>query len=255
MAESIKEAEAEVKGHKNKDLTAQIAQLESESNSKSMKMEDTPLKDRKKIDNMTQDLIDGALSTKSVITYDGKNMDVDNIDPNKGAKQIVAEEKMAIKEALKDRDNELGIKGKDSSKAQTEKKETKKEDKKEEKKDVSKPSEKKVKKKHHKKKHHKKDGQKSAHSLDKHEEKHEEKKDFKKADEFIKEFSVKTPQELSEIKIKKDDKEKESQQMHEQDIFNEASEEDKEIMKSIEYAEKKLGSKMGTPKPVSGRPN
>lgn len=42
--------------------------------------------------------------------------------------------------------------------------------------------------------------------------------------------------------------------MAEEDIFNEETREDNEILKSIEYAEKQLHAKMGVPQLVKGKP-
>jgi hypothetical protein len=41
---------------------------------------------------------------------------------------------------------------------------------------------------------------------------------------------------------------------YDDDLLNSEENEDKEIMKSIEYAEKKLKSKMSTPRVVKGAP-
>ena len=115
MADSIKEAEAEYalrKQGKGLDMTAQIAKLEKEANPKNgeAKISDANLGDRKKIDAMSQNMVDDALNTKSVLDFDGKELNVENIDGNRGAKEIIANQKVAIKEALKDRNNELGLK-------------------------------------------------------------------------------------------------------------------------------------------------
>jgi len=60
--------------------------------------------EKKKISSMTDDLVQGALNQKSTIKFDGNVLDIDNVDTNKGAEEIVADQKAAIKAAIKERD-------------------------------------------------------------------------------------------------------------------------------------------------------
>jgi len=334
MAESIAEAEKEFdmkKKGKKVDLTSQIQQLEKESNSQKTVMPDDA-EDRKKISRMAEDMVDGALTSKSSVVFNGNSVDVDTVDASKDTKRIEDDNKAAIKEALKDRSGELGInldekkEKKDSAAQKTEKPE-------EGEKSHAQTGHKHKKK--HSKKHHKKDDSKkeeeepkkslvqtptknatalatpkndtkqalAAPKNDTHqsmaalasnktalaapasnktalaapaenktalaapanksslaapanktsvvqvssEEAHKKhKKHHKKhqASSLLQEKKEDTAD-----PSKADEHQKEAVQR--EDIFNEEENEDAEIMKSIQYAENKLGSKMGTPQVIN----
>ena len=82
MAESIAEAEKEVKEGKN-DLTEQVAKLEAETKEQAPKDEEDKLqsKEQKKLLNaQTENMVDDALSSQSVIKYDGHDTSVKTND-------------------------------------------------------------------------------------------------------------------------------------------------------------------------------
>ena len=111
MADSIAEAEKEVamsKKGKVMDLTAQIQKLEQESSTTKTEMPDDA-EDRKKVSQMADDMVENALTSKSVVSYNGSEVDVDTFDVSKDTKKIEDENKAMVKEALKDRSGELGI--------------------------------------------------------------------------------------------------------------------------------------------------
>lgn len=112
MAESLKEAEKEVKEGKT-DLSAQVAQLEKESNPTKSTDVDSPTEgdEQKKVVNaQTQNIIDSALSSQSSVKFDGTSTKVDTADPLEESNQSEKEKKVAIRQALEDVDDELGIK-------------------------------------------------------------------------------------------------------------------------------------------------
>jgi len=96
---------------------------------------------------MTDNLVLDALSERSMIKFDGSTLDIDNVNSNKGAEDIVADQKAAIRAARKERDLEDGVNDKTLEKKKDEKKP-------EEKSDKGKALVEKDKKKEHKKKHH-----------------------------------------------------------------------------------------------------
>jgi len=65
--------------------------------------------DRKKVSQMADDMVENALTSKSVVSYNGSEVDVDTFDVSKDTKKIEDENKAMVKEALKDRSGELGI--------------------------------------------------------------------------------------------------------------------------------------------------
>jgi hypothetical protein len=100
MAESIAEAEAEIKAHKNgaNVVTESLIRAEEAQESK----DDLSALDStsaKSIKQMTDDLIDGALTTKSVVSYNGGEVDVKNFSDD-GSEEIRQNTKAAIKQAL-----------------------------------------------------------------------------------------------------------------------------------------------------------
>jgi hypothetical protein len=78
MAESIAEAEKEVKEKKGSiDMQKEIKQLEEESEVKATKpSEDMDVNQRKNINKMTDDLTSEALESKSVLDFNGKDVDI-----------------------------------------------------------------------------------------------------------------------------------------------------------------------------------
>jgi hypothetical protein len=88
MAESIAEAEAEIKAHKNgaNVVTESLIRAEEAQESK----DDLSALDStsaKSIKQMTEELIDGALTTKSVVSYNGGEVDVKNFSDD-GSEEI-----------------------------------------------------------------------------------------------------------------------------------------------------------------------
>ena len=66
---------------------------------------------KKSLDKMTQSLIDDALTSKASIHFNNDGgIDVSVVDGNAETRLIKDQNKKAIKEALSDRNNELGIK-------------------------------------------------------------------------------------------------------------------------------------------------
>jgi hypothetical protein len=61
-------------------------------------------------DKMAQELIDGALNSKSIINFNGGDLNVDSSDLNKDNDVIAKENKKAIHEALNEVETDLGIK-------------------------------------------------------------------------------------------------------------------------------------------------
>jgi hypothetical protein len=78
MAESIAEAEKEVKEKKGSiDMQKEIKQLEEESEVKATKpSDDMDVNQRKNINKMTDDLTSEALESKSVLDFNGKDVDI-----------------------------------------------------------------------------------------------------------------------------------------------------------------------------------
>lgn len=78
MAESIAEAEKEVKEKKGSiDMQKEIKQLEEDSEVKATKpSDDMDVNQRKHINKMTDDLTSEALESKSVLDFNGKDVDI-----------------------------------------------------------------------------------------------------------------------------------------------------------------------------------
>ena len=97
MADSIKEAEQEVNN--------KTAYSDSFKDSL-IKAEEEPRNDQsqeennaKRIKQMTQDLIDGAMTTQSKVTYNGSDVDVQMFG-SEGTNEVKEEHKAAVKAAL-----------------------------------------------------------------------------------------------------------------------------------------------------------
>ena len=58
---------------------------------------------------MAEDLVDGALSSKSKITLSGTDIDVDTIDGVEETERIKAQNKAALKQAFVQRAKEVGM--------------------------------------------------------------------------------------------------------------------------------------------------
>ena len=65
---------------------------------------------RAQTDKMAQELIDGALNSKSIISFSGSEVSVDSSDLKKQNEVIAKENKRAIHEALNEVETDLGIK-------------------------------------------------------------------------------------------------------------------------------------------------
>ena len=101
MTASIKEAEKE---YEQKQSGVSPTQALSSIAGTDESTDDTDAATARKINAMTEDMILGALATRSNISYDGQNLDIDNIDLNAQAKEIQKNNKLAVKEALKELD-------------------------------------------------------------------------------------------------------------------------------------------------------
>lgn len=120
MAESIREAEAEVaaqnkakkegKFYQPPALTEQ-ANEEKENQEDELKKATQDPQKKKAINAMTQSIIDDALNSKASIKFENNGgIDVNVVDGGAETKLIRENNMKAIKEALMDRNNELGIK-------------------------------------------------------------------------------------------------------------------------------------------------
>jgi hypothetical protein len=212
------------------------------------------------------------LTTSSKLSFDGTNVNVKNESNGATTEEQKALTKEATHQALLDVNKELGIKTEEKPKdakkspAEAKKEEPKKEQpkpaeakKEEPKKEEAKPAEvkkeepkpaevkkeqpkvdlaqkstKKVEKKGHAKKHEKK--HKKKHHKKRHHESDSESDDEQKA-----------PKKKSKKHAGKNNLLQGGDDIDSDDIFGEQESEDKEIMKSIAYAENKLNAKMGTP--------
>ena len=121
----------------------EIKQLEEDSEVKGGKIaEDADVNQRKKINKMSDEMTAEALESKSVLNWDGKNMDVKTDSVQEEHKQFLSENKAAIHAAYEDISKELKGNSKEAEKKDEDKKEDKKEepkkaDEKEAKKDLS----------------------------------------------------------------------------------------------------------------------
>lgn len=64
---------------------------------------------------MAQELVDGALNSKSILSFSGSDVNVSSVDGNLESKQIESDNKKAIHEALNQVNEDLGIKKKDDN--------------------------------------------------------------------------------------------------------------------------------------------
>ena len=306
MAESMKEAEAEVKANKGKmpDLSSKISKLYAESNPTKPPNEEPILseKERHEMAVNSEEMAADALSTTSKLSFDGAEVEVKNTSNGANSEENKALTKAATHQALLDVNKELGIKTEEKKEkkveepkkaaekkaepkqnlSQAKKEEPKKESakpaevkkeepklkvaevKKEEPKKVSQPkldlAQKHPKKeghKKHKKKHHHKKHKHHKEEDDEAKEEKEVEKEAEKKEEVVKEADAALSQKK---KAKKSKKNKHTllqggDDIDSDDIFGAQESEDKEIMKSIAYAESKLGAKMGTPKKVETQKN
>lgn len=121
----------------------EIKQLEEDSEVKGGKLsEDADVNQRKKINKMSDEMTAEALESKSVLNWDGKNMDIKTDSVQEEHKQFLSENKAAIHAAYEDISKELKGNSKEAEKKDDDKKEDKKEepkkaDEKEAKKDLS----------------------------------------------------------------------------------------------------------------------
>jgi hypothetical protein len=273
------------------DLSSKIKKLYAESNPTKPSEDNGLSDDKTAPSASSDDIVNDALTTSSKLSFDGSEVDVKNQGNGANSEENKELTKAATHQALLDVNKELGIKTeekkkevkKETKKAEVKKEEPKKaevkkeEPKKEEPKqavaqvkkaevkkeepkaEVKKPAEVKkeepkkeqpktdlVQKKSEKnpKKHHKK-GHKKHHK--KH---HHHKEESESEDEQPKVAAT----QKSKKKSKKHAKHNLLQggdDIDSDDIFGEQESEDKEIMKSIAYAEHKLNAKMGTPTKVA----
>ena len=114
MEDSIKEAEAEVKAKKQNgtssqsmEMQAEIKKLEDESNTKKDQQSDP---DAKKTSALAENIADDALNSKTIVDYNGTNVNVTNIDGVSDTNAQIEENKNAIHQALEEVNNELGRK-------------------------------------------------------------------------------------------------------------------------------------------------
>lgn len=150
MEQSIAEAEKEVKEKKglnsSLDMHQEIKQLEEDSEVKGSKMsEDADVNQRKKINKMADDMTADALESKSILEWNGRDMNVKTNEIEQQHKDFLGMNKQAIHAAYEDLNQELTGKSsekkeekeqkkeeKSSEPKKAEEKEQKKEDKKEE---------------------------------------------------------------------------------------------------------------------------
>ena len=115
MAESLKEAEAEVKDNKGRmpDLSSKISKLYAESNPTKAPNEEPILTDKERhamaVD--SEEMAADALSTSSKLSFDGDSVDVKNtLNGGGNTEENKALTKAATHQALLDVNKELGIK-------------------------------------------------------------------------------------------------------------------------------------------------
>ena len=116
MAESIAEAEKENKDGKM-DLTAKIAELDADQKAQEAQIDKdehdpTPKSKelKQKINSQAQSLIEDALGSASVVKFNGKETEVKTTDAMAEVSASVTEKKVAIRQALEDIDDEMGVK-------------------------------------------------------------------------------------------------------------------------------------------------
>ena len=121
MAESIAEAEKEIKDKKGSiDMQKEIKQLEADSEVKVKVSEEMDVNQRKQTNKLTDDLTAEALESKSILEYNGADIDVKQNKEEEEHKNFLNMNKAAIHEAY------LDIKGQLNTTAKaTESKETK----------------------------------------------------------------------------------------------------------------------------------
>ena len=112
MAESIAEAEKEVKEKKGSiDMQKEIKQLEEDSEVKTTKpSDDMDVNERKHINKLTDQLTSEALESKSVLEYNGNNIDVKQNAEEAEHANFLSYNKQAVHEAYLDMRKELGVK-------------------------------------------------------------------------------------------------------------------------------------------------
>jgi len=116
MAESIAEAEKEVKEKKGSiDMQKEIKQLEEDSEVKQSKpADDIDVNERKNINKLTDQLTSEALESKSVLEYNGKEVDVKMDKESQEHSNFLSYNKEAVHEAYLDMKKELGIKSEET---------------------------------------------------------------------------------------------------------------------------------------------
>jgi|APSaa5957512535_1039671.scaffolds.fasta_scaffold86782_1 hypothetical protein len=97
MAESIREAEAEYKKKQaGVDVNREMFRNASNENAKLEQEEHVDAKMKQSTAQMTQDIIDGAMNSKSLMKFDGSNISVELRDVQKEADETAAKNKEAI---------------------------------------------------------------------------------------------------------------------------------------------------------------
>jgi hypothetical protein len=120
MADSIKEAEAEVAAQKKAhsegrfyqpSALADQAEQERQKSEEDLKKATEDPQKKKAINAMTQSIIDDALNSHASIVFENNGgINIDVVDGGAETKMIRENNMKAIKDALKDRNNELGLK-------------------------------------------------------------------------------------------------------------------------------------------------
>lgn len=126
MAESIAEAEKEVKDKKGSvDMQKEIKQLEADSEVKVVKSDDMDVNQRKQTNKLTDDLTAEALESKSILEYNGAEFDVKQNKEEEEHKNFLSMNKAAIHEAYLDIKGQLNATAKaaDDSEKKVQKKE------------------------------------------------------------------------------------------------------------------------------------
>jgi hypothetical protein len=112
MAESIAEAEKEVKEKKGSiDMQKEIKQLEEDSEVKTTKpSDDMDVTERKHINKLTDEMTSEALESKSVLDFNGKDLEVKQNPEDQEHANFLSYNKQAVHEAYLDMKKELGVK-------------------------------------------------------------------------------------------------------------------------------------------------
>lgn len=103
MAESIAEAEKEMKDKKGSiDMQKEIKQLEADSEVKVKVSEEMDVNQRKQTNKLTDDLTAEALESKSILEYNGADIDIKQNKEEEEHKNFLNMNKAAIHEAYLD---------------------------------------------------------------------------------------------------------------------------------------------------------